>query len=168
MISKILQILSLQPVFFFSITRTFFSHSRSEQFSKQNTISIFCKIDIELATGPTKIVSFFYWFLSIKRTAIQIRNKCLYYQNKLLETKYHMTIILIFLFFLPDCPKPDYIGDWFCDDITNIPECNFDGGDCCHVDSFTFSCDFCICYMHNLTTSTNTNASKFTMWPEPF
>ena len=63
--------------------------------------------------------------------------------------------------FLPDCPKPDYIGDWFCDDITNIPECNFDGGDCCHVDSFTFSCDFCICYMHNLT-STNTNASKFT------
>merc|ERR1712051_442063 len=68
----------------------------------------------------------------------------------------------------PDCPKPEFIGDWFCDDITNIPECNFDGGDCCHVDSFTFSCNFCICYMDNLTTSTNTNASKFTLVARDF
>ena len=100
--------------------------------------------------------------------AIWIQNKWLFYQNKLLETKYHLTIILTFLFFLPDCPKPEFIGDWFCDDITNIPECNFDGGDCCHVDSFTFSCNFCICYMDNLTTSTNTNASKFTLVARDF
>ena len=41
-ISKILQILSLQPwiFFFFSITGTFFSNSRSEEFWKQNTTTI--------------------------------------------------------------------------------------------------------------------------------
>ena len=39
-----------------------------------------------------------------------------------------------------------YNGDGFCDDVTNKPECNYDGGDCCleHVD--TMFCNECKCY----------------------
>ncbi len=29
------------------------------------------------------------------------------------------------------CSYPNDVGDDFCDDVTNIDECNFDGGDCC-------------------------------------
>ena len=32
-----------------------------------------------------------------------------------------------------DCSSPQLIGDNYCDDVTNTPECNFDGGDCCKV-----------------------------------
>ena len=46
MISKRLQI---QIQKFFSITRTFFSHSRSEQFWKQNTISLVTVANQQLA-----------------------------------------------------------------------------------------------------------------------
>lgn len=45
-----------------------------------------------------------------------------------------------------DCKKPEYIGDMFCDDITNNFECNFDGGDCCDPYSFYFACHHCICF----------------------
>ena len=29
------------------------------------------------------------------------------------------------------CVHKDWIGDGFCDDLTNTPGCNYDGGDCC-------------------------------------
>ena len=29
------------------------------------------------------------------------------------------------------CIHKDWIGDGFCDDLTNTPGCNYDGGDCC-------------------------------------
>ena len=31
------------------------------------------------------------------------------------------------------CPENliEFIGDGFCDDLTNVPICNLDGGDCC-------------------------------------
>ena len=29
------------------------------------------------------------------------------------------------------CTKSDWIGDGFCDDETNNPECDYDGDDCC-------------------------------------
>ena len=28
------------------------------------------------------------------------------------------------------CEKSNWIGDGYCDDFTNTPDCNFDGGDC--------------------------------------
>ena len=39
-----------------------------------------------------------------------------------------------------------WIGDGYCDDITNIPECNHDGGDCCGNDVKTNYCNDCICH----------------------
>ena len=43
-----------------------------------------------------------------------------------------------------DCPKSFWIGDGHCDDENNIPECNFDGGDCC-IDTEQKHCQKCEC-----------------------
>ena len=40
---------------------------------------------------------------------------------------------------------PSWIGDGFCDDINNNPECNFDGGDCCLDIVVTQYCILCLC-----------------------
>ena len=40
------------------------------------------------------------------------------------------------------------MGDFICDDKTNIPECDFDGGDCCIIDSnhsIDIFCEKCFC-----------------------
>ena len=39
----------------------------------------------------------------------------------------------------------NYIGDGICDDIFNIVECNFDGGDCCGSSANTENCTECEC-----------------------
>ena len=46
----------------------------------------------------------------------------------------------------PGCEKPEYIGDMFCDDVTNTKGCNYDGGDCCDPYSFFFLCHHCVCF----------------------
>ena len=38
------------------------------------------------------------------------------------------------------------IGDGYCDDSTNIEECNYDGGDCCSKNSWYLYCKACICH----------------------
>ena len=38
------------------------------------------------------------------------------------------------------------VGNGFCNDETNNPDCNYDGGDCCVVNANTVSCSECICY----------------------
>ena len=40
----------------------------------------------------------------------------------------------------------DWVGDGYCNDFINIPECNHDGGDCCGDDVNTDYCDDCICH----------------------
>ena len=45
-----------------------------------------------------------------------------------------------------DCERPEYIGDMFCDDITNTHECGMDEGDCCDPHSFFFACHHCVCF----------------------
>ena len=51
----------------------------------------------------------------------------------------------------PDCPKPEWVGDSFCDDAVNIPACWYDGGDCCDHDeldgSFQGQCTDCLCLL---------------------
>ena len=43
--------------------------------------------------------------------------------------------------------EPGWKGDEMCDDVCNVPELQFDGGDCCleklNADYF---CSFCFCY----------------------
>ena len=38
----------------------------------------------------------------------------------------------------------DSVGDGFCDDYTNVIECNYDGGDCC-MGIKGFFCIQCVC-----------------------
>ena len=39
----------------------------------------------------------------------------------------------------------DWVGDGYCDDVTNIIECNYDGGDCCLDPVNTQYCSECQC-----------------------
>ncbi len=47
-----------------------------------------------------------------------------------------------------DCPEEldsNWIGDWYCDDDTNIKECAYDGGDCCLTAPNIEYCVVCEC-----------------------
>ncbi len=48
---------------------------------------------------------------------------------------------------LSDCPEylEGKVSNGLCNDESNIPECAFDGGDCCGDDVFTIFCDICRC-----------------------
>ena len=37
-------------------------------------------------------------------------------------------------------------NDGFCDDLTNVQDCDYDGGDCCLVPSLGHYCDNCTCH----------------------
>ena len=54
-----------------------------------------------------------------------------------------MAILHILLF--SECDE-DYTGDGYCDDALNIPECNFDVGDCCLPNTITDFCFTCQCF----------------------
>ena len=41
------------------------------------------------------------------------------------------------------------VGNGICDDVTNNPNCNFDGGDCCSPNSDMTFCTFCLCLNEN-------------------
>ena len=44
------------------------------------------------------------------------------------------------------------IGDGFCQDLTNNEVCEWDGGDCCGNNTFTYFCDICECKKGNYCT----------------
>ena len=43
---------------------------------------------------------------------------------------------------------PSIVGDNFCNDETNIVECNYDGGDCCLSSIIKDRCLQCNCFLH--------------------
>ena len=43
------------------------------------------------------------------------------------------------------CPQAGWSGDGFCDDVNNIIECNYDGGDCCGSNVNEQYCTQCLC-----------------------
>merc|ERR1712227_1111950 len=47
---------------------------------------------------------------------------------------------------LEGCENADWVGDGYCDDMTNNKECNFDGGDCCGPNVNRRYCIVCQCY----------------------
>ena len=47
---------------------------------------------------------------------------------------------------LPNCPAEAWVGNGKCDDETNIPECEYDGGDCCMDPYVQGFCTICVCY----------------------
>ena len=42
------------------------------------------------------------------------------------------------------CEYPSLVGDWYCDDDANTPECLYDRGDCCY--GYHTWCIQCECY----------------------
>ena len=44
-----------------------------------------------------------------------------------------------------ECFYPEYALDDYCDDLNNVPECNYDGGACCGSNVLTDHCDDCLC-----------------------
>jgi hypothetical protein len=44
------------------------------------------------------------------------------------------------------CPAISWVGDGYCDDETNIEECQFDGGDCCLENVDLMYCTVCVCH----------------------
>ena len=44
----------------------------------------------------------------------------------------------------PNCQFTQWIGDGICDDDSNTPECDYDGGDCC-TDTEQTHCEECLC-----------------------
>ena len=49
---------------------------------------------------------------------------------------------------ISDCTQPTKVNDGYCNDETNIPECNYDGGDCCLMEGIIKKdhCSECACY----------------------
>ena len=47
--------------------------------------------------------------------------------------------------YLGNCENPSEVANGFCNDETNIPECNFDGGDCCGSCVKKTFCSTCTC-----------------------
>ena len=39
------------------------------------------------------------------------------------------------------------VGNGLCNDETNNPECNYDGGDCCATNANTNFCSNCVCHL---------------------
>ena len=56
------------------------------------------------------------------------------------------------------CPYLDLVGDGYCDDEVNTPECLYDSGDCCSYDNDRTLCQDCFCYDD---ATTNQNYSQW-------
>ena len=67
------------------------------------------------------------------------------YAKKCMPLNLKTWLILFIVTETPKCLKPIWVGDGYCDDVTNTFECNFDGGDCCGSDVNTEFCTFCLC-----------------------
>ena len=48
------------------------------------------------------------------------------------------------------CPYLDLVGDGYCDDEVNTPECLYDSGDCCSYCDDRTLCQDCFCYDYRL------------------
>ena len=53
----------------------------------------------------------------------------------------------MFSFLVPGCDNVALVGNGFCNDETNNPDCNYDGGDCCVVNINTDTCSDCACHL---------------------
>ena len=64
-----------------------------------------------------------------------------------------------------DCPTEhqSWIGDGYCDDVTNTEVCNYDGGDCCLENVVVDYCIECLCLDSGSVNTTD--ATLFTIIP---
>ena len=66
---------------------------------------------------------------------------------------------------IDNCPNSQWTGDGFCDDMNNIFECDFDGGDCCGSNVNTQYCTDCLCLLGNETKANSTGSHYITCQP---
>ena len=57
------------------------------------------------------------------------------------------------------CTNPAWVGDGYCDDITNNMACNYDGGDCCGDNVNTQYCSECQCIGNGTTVNSGTTTN---------
>ena len=48
------------------------------------------------------------------------------------------------------CPNLDLVGDGYCDDELNIPQCWYDLNDCCKMESDRTMCQNCTCLLSDI------------------
>ena len=69
--------------------------------------------------------------------------------NQLVES--YLFTLHLHSFCIPNiaiCVEPIWFNDTICDNVNNILECNYDGGDCCQenpADGWDSYCMFCEC-----------------------
>ncbi len=82
---------------------------------------------------------------------LKLNHSTVTYTFELFQRLQHSWFVYLTANLLAQCSKLNYLQDGYCDDITNIPECLYDGGDCCCKD-FDFSyCSECHCISRNMT-----------------
>ena len=57
------------------------------------------------------------------------------------------------------CSNPGWVGDGYCDDVTNNMACNYDGGDCCGDNVNTNYCSECQCMDGSGSTESTTSGT---------
>ena len=55
--------------------------------------------------------------------------------------------IIQFSFLVPGCDYVALVSNGFCNDETNIADCNYDGGECCAMNANSNSCSDCGCHL---------------------
>ena len=73
------------------------------------------------------------------------------------------------MLFPETCLLDQWIGDGTCDDEYNIPDCGYDGGDCCGSENVYAFCTLCECHQNDNTSINVTEYQKscpldFQMW----
>ena len=76
-------------------------------------------------------------------------------------------MVLLFLLSDLNCSNQHWVGDGYCDDVTNNNECNYDGGDCCLDTVNTQYCTECICHDENVTGPTTMEVTGSTVTEIP-
>ena len=56
-------------------------------------------------------------------------------------------LCLLFSFLVSGCDYVALVGNGFCNDENNNPDCNYDGGDCCATNVNTNTCSECACLL---------------------
>ena len=68
---------------------------------------------------------------------------------KTLNSKQNLIALIIMYLYtsIGSCLAPPWVGDGICDGVTNTPECDFDGKDCCQPENVLsdISCNNCEC-----------------------
>ena len=59
------------------------------------------------------------------------------------------------------------VGDGYCNDETNNPNCSFDGGDCCGPCINNEFCSECQCHLGNLSECNNHLGKRFSQCQKP-